>query len=129
MLNHMKSLILNEVYSSPNIDDIVHNLFEESCIYVSKRIHSNAGRERFNETKRVVADILKTKFTYSDDKSFLMTNRALFRAKNDIVRLYTFRSLYDVIMFNPEQYDNLAFDIAFDILNKIKTRFYDGYVG
>lgn len=129
MLNHMKSLILNEVYSSPNIDDIIHNLYEESCNYVLKHIHSNAGQERFIETKRIVLDILKTKFSYSDDKSFLTTNRALSRAKNDIARMYDFRSLFETILFNPEKYDNLAFDIAFDILHKIKIRFYDGYVG
>lgn len=125
----MKFLIANEIYSSTNIDDIVHNLYEESCNYTLKHIHSNAGQDRFIETKRTVSDILKTKFSYSDEKTFLNTNRALVRAKNDVTRLYEFRSLYDVILFNPEKYDNLAFDIAFDILNKIKTRFYDGYVG
>lgn len=129
MLNHTKSLILNEIYSSPNLDEIVIQLYTESCVYIYSRIHSETAKARFLDTSNIVLSSIKTHFSYSNYASFGTTHKALVRLKNNITNQYTFRNILEVILFNPEKYDDMAFDIAFDILNKIRIRFFDGYVG
>jgi hypothetical protein len=121
MLNHMKSL---------TIEEMIFNLYEESCKYVANRIVSSAGKDRFYTTTLVVKNILKNKLDPSLlPESFVSTTRNLNKTKDQITRAYHFKSTLELMLFNPKQYDEMAFDIAFDLLNKIKTRFYDGYVG
>jgi hypothetical protein len=121
----MKSLTTK----SNDLDDIVLELYQASCIYVQNRIVGQAERGRFIKTSFIVRDIILTNLS-DNPTSFDTTNKALIRNKNQLLREQHFRSTFDK-WFGPDiqKYDDFAFEIAFDILKKIKTRFVDGYFG
>ena len=129
MLNHMKSLIINEVYSNNNLNELIDVLYKQSCMYVSSKIHSVSGRERFQQTSIAIRDIIKSNFYYDNYNSFHQTKKEILREKIRITNQYELRDFLEKILFEPRVYDDMAFDIATELLDKIKTRFYDGYVG
>jgi hypothetical protein len=90
-----------------------------------------SGVSRFKESKTIVRDILLTKLLNEDlPISIQTTTKCLQRTRDQIRRAYDFRSFLEkTFWFDPSKYDDYAFDIAFEILQKIKTRFIDGYVG
>lgn len=127
MLNNTKS----STVKNKDLETIIINLYDASCSYVQHRIPDKAGMNRFIETSRSVKDILSTRLLNDEISSSLdLTNKALRRAKDQMIRSYHFRSFVErTIWFDPQKYDDYAFDIAFEIIQKIKTRFIDGYVG
>ena len=129
MLKPMKSLIINEIYSSPNLNELIDNLYVESCHYVYKHIHSEQGKSFFKQTSIAVRDIIKNNFNYDDYASFAITINKLNRERNSNERAYALLNPIELFLLNPEKYNNMALDIAHEILNKIRIRFYDGYTG
>jgi hypothetical protein len=126
MLSNTKSLTTK----SNDLDDIVLELYQASCIYIQNRIVGQAELGRFIKTSSSVRDILLNNLNDSTSFSFDATNKALLRNKNQLLREQHFRSTIDKWFgVDIQKYDDYAFDIAFDILKKIKTRFIDGYVG
>ena len=129
MLKPMKSLIYNKLYSSSNLNELIDNLYVESCQYVYKHIHSEQGKSFFKQTSIAVRDIIKNNFNYDDYASFAITINKLNRERNLNKKAYILLNPLELFLLNPEKYINMALDIANEILNKIKTRFYDGYTG
>ena len=89
MLKPMKSLIINEIYSSPNLNELIDNLYIESCQYVYKHIDSEQGKSFFLQTSIAVRDIIKTNFNYDNYASFAITINKLNRERNSNERAYT----------------------------------------
>ena len=129
MLKPMKFLIINEIYSSPNLNELIDNLYVESCQYVYKHIDSEQGKSFFKQTSIAVRDIIKTNFNYDDYASFAITINKLNRERNSNERAYALLNPIELFLLNPEKYNNMAIDIVHEILNKIRVRFYDGYTG
>jgi hypothetical protein len=127
MLSNTKSLTTK----SNDLDDIVLELYQASCIYIQNRIVGKAELDRFIKTSSSVRDILLNGLSNNPTLSaFDATNKALIRNKNQLLGEQHFRSIVDRWFgVDIQKYDDYAFDIAFEILQKIKIRFIDGYVG
>jgi hypothetical protein len=113
-----------------DLDDIVLELYQASCVYVQNRITGKAELNRFIETSSIVRDIILTHLSDAPTSAaFQATNKALIKNKIRIRREQHFRPIIDK-WFGPnvQKYDDYAFDIALEILQKIKTRFIDGFV-
>jgi hypothetical protein len=125
MLSNTKFLTTKD----KNLDDIVLELYLASCVYIQNKIIGKAELGRFIKTSFIVRDIILTNLS-DNPTSFDTTTKALIRNKNQLLREQHFRPTFDK-WFGPDiqKYDDFAFEIAFDILKKIKTRFVDGYFG
>lgn len=122
MSKHMKFLTTEEI-------NIILNLYEQSCLYIFKRINSKIARRHFVKTQKTIYNIFKSKLNEGEFLfSFYTTKTALIKAKDETFRSYHFDSLIETFFLDKEKYDKIIFNIALDILYKTKVRFFDGYV-
>mgnify|MGYP003343272214 FL=1 len=127
MLNNTKYSIAETI----ELDNIIIELYQASCDYVQSRIVGIGEQGRFVKTSLLVKSILLTNLSNNNSiEAFDAAHKALKRSKNQLLREQYFRPTLDKLFgIDIEKYDDFAFDIAFEILQKIKTRFIDGYVG
>lgn len=118
----------NEQLDEPeHIRDITVNLFVQSAKYISKTIHNSSSQEQFLKTCKRIQEILYYEFKGEDPFRRSYSRLVLLERGIKYSREID-HSFLDFI--NPkEKYDKLAFNIVFDILNKIEVRFFKGCYG
>lgn len=104
---------------------LISNLFVESAKYTSSKIENKNSKTQFEKTCKRIQETFYYGFysgtPFKKSKAFLIILENSIRYAREIES-----SLFDFI--EPKKvYDDTAFNIMYDILSKIETRFLTGY--
>lgn len=106
--------------------DIIINLFVESTKYTASKIDNTNSKDQFVKTCKRIQEILY--YTFDGATPFKRSKSNLVILQGTIRRTREINSSFFDFFEPKKTYDETAFNIAFDILNKIEIRFVTGYV-
>jgi len=124
----------NKIYAVPSFKgltrynetkDIIINLFVESAKYTASRIQNTNSKNQFIKTCKRIQETLY--YTFDGSTPFQRSKSNLVILQGCIKRTREINSSIFDFLEPKRVYDDAAFNIVFDILNKTETRFVIGY--